>query len=132
MFNENRLKMKTASPIYIIKNKKQCCQLLLDRACILVLCPLFLRARLGAQVNLHAQKIGCNEGNLSRPLNNPTQTATRKCYTMLPKCYTFGQDLFLSFSGFVVVWNIKESLLGANFCISMKLECYSAYPPNFE
>ena len=36
--------------------------------CTLVLCTHSLRARLGAEVNMHARNIGCDELNLSRPV----------------------------------------------------------------
>ena len=44
-FHENTLKMKAASPIQVIQNKKQCLQLFLDRRRTLVLRTHFLRAR---------------------------------------------------------------------------------------
>ena len=44
-FHESTLKMKAASPIQVIQNKKQCLQLFLDRRRTLVLRTHFLRAR---------------------------------------------------------------------------------------
>ena len=55
--------MKAASAIQVIRNKKECFQLLLDKISTLVLCTHFART----QIKLHARKIGCLEINSSSP-----------------------------------------------------------------
>ena len=64
-FDRNIFKIKAASPVQIIKNKKQCFQLCLVRTYSLVLSSRFLCSRSGAQVKLRVQKIGCLERNMS-------------------------------------------------------------------
>ena len=61
------LRTKVISAIEVIKNKKQCFYVCLNRTCNLVLSSQFLLARLRAQVKLRARKIGRLEGNLSTP-----------------------------------------------------------------
>ena len=64
-FDGNILKMKAVS--YLDNKEQETVFLLVYRTWTLVLSALFLHARLGAQVNLYAQKFRCLERNLSTP-----------------------------------------------------------------
>ena len=57
IFNVNTAKMKIASHIQVIKNKKQCLQLFLNRMSALILRTLFLLALSVAKVKFRAQFI---------------------------------------------------------------------------
>ena len=65
----NYTKMKSGSPIKVVKNKRKCFQLFLNPTRTLVLRAYFLRARWGTKVKLCVQKIERNELNLSRCVN---------------------------------------------------------------
>ena len=66
-FDGNTFKMKVISPVQVVKNKKQCFQLCLDRMYTMVLTTHVLSARSDTQVKLRARKVGCLERILSTP-----------------------------------------------------------------